>query len=52
VVGAALTYVLRIYGYFFTFTVASPTTKRSLIIRTTIRTTTRERLKMDVFIWL
>ncbi len=37
--------------YFFTLTGAILTTNRSLIIRTTIRTTIRERLKIG-FIWL
>ena len=36
--------------YFFTLSVAILTTKKSLIIRTTIRMTIRERLKIE-FIW-
>jgi hypothetical protein len=35
---------------YLVFTAAIPTTKRSLIIRTEIRTTIRERLKIDAFI--
>jgi hypothetical protein len=38
-------------GY-FAFTTAIPTTNRSLIIRTEIRTTIRERLKIEAFILL
>jgi len=35
---------------YFAFTVAIPITNRSLIIRTEIRMTIRERLKIEVFI--
>ncbi len=50
VVRAALCVYLGVF-YFFTLTVAILTTYRSLIIRTTIRMTIRERLKIE-FIWL
>ncbi len=50
VVRAALCVYLGVI-YFFTLTVAILTTNKSLIIRTTIRMTIRERLKIE-FIWL
>jgi hypothetical protein len=52
VVGAALgLVVLEEVCAYLAFTLAIPTTKRSLIIRTEIRTKTRERLKTELFIW-
>ena len=51
-VGAALgLVVLEEVCAYLAFTLAIPTTKRSLIIRTEIRTRTRERLKTELFIW-
>ena len=51
-VGAALgSIVLEEVCAYLAFTLAIPTTKRSLIIRTEIRTTSRERLKIKLIIW-
>jgi hypothetical protein len=51
VVGAALgLVVLEEVCAYLVFTLAIPTTKRSLIIRTETRTRTRERLKTGLFI--